>query len=292
MPSLVEPRSWNEVPVVTSAGPGDELLSVDRDLIITLFKTHGVVLFRSFLIGVDRFQAFVRQYSHEQIRYPGVLRRPVSKDERVQTVDTSMDAIPLHSELSHTPFRPDICWFYCVHAPLQGGHTILCDGSLVASALPPSTRELLDGRMLRYRRTVSVSYLCRMLGTSDPKAVQQFLVGAKGTYYQLRGAEVSQDFLCPVFDRPKYLNSLAFTNNVIHNYRQGNALTYPTLEDGSTIPSQVIATVRDAAESCTFEIHWRDRDLLMFDNTRFMHGRHRIVGSERVIWTQFSSASL
>jgi alpha-ketoglutarate-dependent taurine dioxygenase len=292
MPSVVEPRSWNEVPTVTSAGPADELLSVDTGLITSLFKTYGVVLFRSFVVGIDRFQALAGQYSFAQVRYPSDLRRPVSEDRSVQTVDVTMDAIPLHSELSHTPFRPDICWFHCVRAPADGGETTLCDGSLLSSALPHATRDLLAGRMLRYRRRTSVSFLYRMLGTSDAAAIQQFLEGADGKYYRVRGSEVSQNFVCPVFDTPKYLNEPVFANNIIHNDRPGKALRYPTLEDGTTIPSQAIASIRDAAKSCTFDIHWEDGDLLMFDNTRFMHGRRRIIGPDRVIWTQFSCASL
>jgi Taurine catabolism dioxygenase TauD, TfdA family len=118
---------------------------------------------------------------------------------------------------------------------------------------------------------------------------QELLAGSKGKYYQVRGTELSQDFLAPVFHIPNYLNTLAFANNIIHNYRTGKVLDYPTLEDGSIIPSHVIASIRDTAKTCTFEIKWRDGDLLMFDNTRFMHGRRHIIDSDRLIWTQFAS---
>jgi alpha-ketoglutarate-dependent taurine dioxygenase len=288
MPLLVQPHSWDEIPIITASGHRDELLAVDRDLVIDQFTTHGVVLFRSFAIGIKRFQTIVRSYSQEQIRYPGVSRHSVSKDGRVQTVNVSAGAIPLHSELSHTPFRPDICWFNCVHAPLQGSQTILCDGSLLASKLPSSTRNLFHGRMLRYRRTTSISFLYRLLGTMDRTAVQELLAGSRGRHYQVRGAEVRQDFLAPALHTPKYHNALAFANNILHNYRPGRPLNYPTFENGSIIPEYAIVSVRQAAQACTFQIQWRDDDLLMFDNTRFMHGRRHIVDSDRVIWTQFS----
>jgi alpha-ketoglutarate-dependent taurine dioxygenase len=290
MPALAEPKSWNEVPVVTASGPADELLSVDRDLVISQFAAHGVVLFRSFSIDIDAFRAVVRLYSDEQIRYPGVSRRSVSPDGTVQTVHVSMNPIPLHSELSHTPFRPDICWFYCVRAPSRGSQTTLCDGSLLASALPSSTRGLLESRMLRYRQMVSISYLYRLLGTKDTAAVRELLEGPHGQHYQLRGTEVSQDFAAPALHIPKFLSTPVFANNILHNYRQGKALTYPTFDDGEAIPEDVILSIRDLAKSRTFEIQWRDADLLMFDNTRFMHGRRRIVDSDRLIWTQFSDA--
>jgi hypothetical protein len=109
MAYVVRPHSWDEVPIVAASGQRDELLAVDSDLIIDRFTTHGVVLFRSFTIGIERYQALVRGYSQERIRYPGVSRAAVSKDGKIQTVKASVDAIPLRSELSHTPFRPDIC---------------------------------------------------------------------------------------------------------------------------------------------------------------------------------------
>jgi alpha-ketoglutarate-dependent taurine dioxygenase len=290
MPALAEPKSWNEIPVVTATGPADELLSVDRDLIVSQFATHGVVLFRSFSIDIDAFRAVVRLYSDEQIRYPGVSRRSVSQDGTVQTVHVSMNPIPLHSELSHTPFRPDICWFYCVRAPARGSQTTLCDGSLLAAALPSSIRELLEPRNLRYRQTVSISFLHRLLGTKDAAAVRELLASPLGQYYRLRGTEVSQDFAAPALHIPKFLDTPVFANNIIHNYRRGKVLTYPTFEDGEAIPEDVIVSIRDLAKGCTFEIGWCDADLLMFDNTRFMHGRRRIVDADRLIWTQFSDA--
>jgi alpha-ketoglutarate-dependent taurine dioxygenase len=291
MPSSAEPCSGNEIPVVTASGRGDELLSVDRDLVVSQFVTHGVVLFRSFSIGLERFRGIVRCFSGGQIRYPGVSRRSVSDDGTVQTVPVSMNPIPLHSELSHTPFRPDICWFYCVHAPVHGSQTTLCDGSLLASVLPTATRDLLQHSMLRYRRTTSISFLCRLLGTKDVAAVRKLLAAVpQGQYYRVQGTDVSQDFLAPALHVPNYLNRRVFANNILHNYRPGKTLIYPTFADGSTIPEHIIVGIRDAAKTCTIELQWRDGDLLMFDNTRFMHGRRRIIDPDRLIWTQFSDA--
>lgn len=290
MPSSAEPCSWDRVPVVTATGPGDELLSVDRDLVVSQFVAHGVVLFRAFSIDLDRFRRVVRRFSGEQIRYPGISRRSVSDDGMVQTVPVSLNPIPLHSELSHTPFRPDICWFHSVHAPVQGSQTTLCDGSLLASVLPTSTRDLLEHSMLRYRRTTSIAFLYRLLGTKDAAAVRKLLAGEQGQYYRVQGTEVSQDFLAPALHLPRYLNTRVFANNILHNYRPGKTLEYPTFADGSAIPEHVIVSIRDAAKACTFEVQWCDRDLLMFDNTRFMHGRRRIIDPDRLIWTQFSDA--
>ena len=292
MSTLVEPREWNQVPLVIATTRSDDLLSVDRETILRQFKTHGAVLFRSFSIGVDRFQTLVKSFSNRRVPYPGGNRDTVSEDGMMQTVDLGRNAGKLHSELSHTPFRPDICWFNCVKAPAQGGQTTLCDGSLIAAALPSRTREILEGRLLRYRRTMAEGFLERILSIEDPAKLPEALrTDPAGEHYEMRGEEVVQDFLAPALHMPKFLPELAFANNVMHNFRPGSPLLYPTFEDGSSIPEELITSVCDTAQRYTFDVEWQDEDLLMFDNTRFMHGRRAILDPHRTIWTQFSDAA-
>ncbi|HEX3473133.1 MAG TPA: TauD/TfdA family dioxygenase [Silvibacterium sp.] len=270
----------------------EELLSVDRNTVVTYFKMHGAVLFRSFSIGVEKLQAFVKAYSKAQISYPGNQRAPISPDGTVQTVDVSAGPIPLHSELSHTPFRPDVCWFYCVTAPTSGSETILCDGSLLASELPVSIVQLFESNMLRYRRTTTIAFLERLLGIKGADALREFLnAGSYGQFYEMQGKEVRQDFVAPALREAKFLDRPVFANNIIHNYRPGKPLLYPTFANGSIIPEDLVVTLQQIAQRYTFEIQWRDDDLLMFDNTRLMHGRHAIADSRRTIWTQFSDAN-
>jgi alpha-ketoglutarate-dependent taurine dioxygenase len=277
--------------MIIADGPHDELLSVDRSAVLSYFMKHGVVLFREFTVGVESFQFFVNSYSKAQLSYPGGDRVPVSLDGKVQTVAGSTGSIRLHSELSHTPFRPDICWFYCVVAPAHGSETILCDGSLVASELPAWIVEQFEQNLLRYRWTTSIVFLQQLVGTRDAAALRSFVeTGPHADFYDIRGDEVRQDFVAPALQKPKFSDELAFANNIIHNFRIGNPLLYPTFADGSLIPERLIVTIRDLTEHLTFGVQWRDGDLLMFDNTRFMHGRRTITDPSRTIWTQFSDA--
>lgn len=291
MAGVAPPRSRTEVPVISATRPADDLLSIDRAVIMDRFRADGVVLFRSFSINLDRFQAMVAAYSSDQITYPGSQRSTVSRNGKVQTVSAGAGSIPLHSELSHTPFRPDICWFHCVRAPTAGSQTTLCDGAGLVSAFSPDIRDRLAGRMLRYRRTRPISYIARLLGTTDTARFRKFITRSYGQYYRIQGEQVRQDFRTPALSFPKYLAAPVFANNVLHNFRRGRPLRYPTFGDGSTIPESLILQIRDIARRRTMEVTWRDGDLLMFDNTRFMHGRRAIVDQRRTIWTQFSNTS-
>jgi alpha-ketoglutarate-dependent taurine dioxygenase len=286
-----EPNSKFPIPVITASQPDEELSSVRLDKIIGQFKVHGALLFRSFAVGLAGFQTLVHSCSSYCISYPAEHRKRVSPHSTVQTVAAGNEALPLHSELSHTPFRPDVCWFYCVKAPMRGSETTLCDGARLATLLPSHASEVLKGRLLRYRRAVSPMYWRALMGVSTVSQVREFIrVDPRGEFFQIRGNQVLQDFVAPSLHIAKFIDARIFANNILHNSREGATLTYPTFEDGTTIPNSLISEIGEVARECTIDLRWRDQDLLMLDNTRFMHGRRAIVDPERTIWTQFTNA--
>ena len=136
--------------------------------------------------------------------------------------------------------------------------------------------------MLRHRRTTSIVFLERLLGTTDAAAMQKWLgSGSHSQFYEIHGKAVRQDFVAPALHNAKFLKKPVFANNIIHNFRPGKPLLYPTFDDGTSIPEQLIVDIRDIARRFTFEIQWSDQDLLMFDNTRFVHGRRTIIDPNR-----------
>jgi hypothetical protein len=162
---------------------------------------------------------------------------------------------------------------------------------MLAASLPRSVCDVLEPRTLRYARTVPVEYLQRLLGTTEPARLHTFLTAdAAGQYFKLNGDKVRQDFLAPALSRAKFLRAPVFANNIIHNFRPGRPLLYPTFEDGGVIPEPLIHSIREAADRCIVSVQWQDEDLLMLDNTRYLHGRRAVVDPDRAIWTQFSDA--
>jgi alpha-ketoglutarate-dependent taurine dioxygenase len=294
MPKLIKPASEQEVPTIIPEDSRDELALVDRELVVNQFKTHGVVLFRSFPLGIDRFQACVKAYSSSRLSYPGSQRsnrKNVSQDGIVQRVAGGTGALPLHSELAHTPFRPDVCWFYCVKAPEMGSETTLCDGLLLLSALSKPTIRRLEHRRLRYRRRVPLSFWRNLLGIRSTCEVRDFLrTSPKGQFFKMQDSDIYQDFVTPCLHIAKFLNARVFANNMLYNFRKGHELRYPTFGNMVSIPNDLILEVSSVARRCTIDVRWHDADLLMFDNTRFMHGRRAVLDRQRTIWTQFSDA--
>jgi len=63
---------------------------------------------------------------------------------------------------------------------------------------------------------------------------------------------------------------------------------FPLLDDMTPVLESALQAIKAAADALTVEIEWRDGDVLMLDNTRFMYGRTAIDGSrERRIATFF-----
>jgi hypothetical protein len=120
------------------------------------------------------------------------------------------------------------------------------------------------------------------MGVSMISQVREFIrVDRLGRFFQIYGNQVHQDFVAQPLHLPKFLDTRVFANNILHNFRQGIPLTYPTFEDGATIPEDLVLEIGAAAGNCVIDLQWRDQDLLMLDNTRFMHGRRAIIDPKR-----------
>jgi len=128
------------------------------------FRRHGALLFRGFSPGIDEFRSFTEQFCQYFIAYPGSKRDSVGNETNIQTVDVEKKAIRLHSEMSYSPVRPDLAWFFCVVPPRQGGATTLCDGIAMAEALPGALREWLQNKRLRYKAELDRRTWHRMFG--------------------------------------------------------------------------------------------------------------------------------
>ena len=67
---------------------------------------------------------------------------------------------------------------------------------------------------------------------------------------------------------------------------------FPLYEDGSLIEDQICDQIARVSDKLTAAHRWQAGDILMLDNSRFMHGRNPVDDPDsRVIWTQFGYAS-
>lgn len=102
------------------------------------------------------------------------------------------------------------------------------------------------------------------------------------------GDRVIRGFGRPLLHKPMFCDELAFANFLLFARDYQHVDNFPVLEDGSSVPDEWMAAVREAAAPITHDVVWQADDILILDNSRFMHGRKAITDPEnRMIASYF-----
>lgn len=266
------------------------ILDIDTAWIIDLYKTHGALLFRGFGVDVAHFGRFAKQFCKTSVVNESPGRQAVDAAANVYTVDAGSGAFSLHPELSREPWKPDIAFFGCLSAPRRGGRTTICDGVALVREMPEAVRRGLEGRRLLYIKPAWPALLHYWLGTAEPTDAQLAAPPAECPYFFRRYPDsgILRVFSRPALHRPMFIDQPAFGNFLLFARFNHGRSDHPVLDDGRPVPDPWLQAIRAAGERLSAEIDWNAGDVLMLDNTRFMHGRTAIVDpAERIILTYF-----
>jgi hypothetical protein len=159
--------------------------------------------------------------------------------------------------------------------------------------MPQDVRQGLTGRRFVHLKPTWPELLQFWLGDSDPS--DELLANPPSTcpYAFERTAQgLIRSFSRPALNRPMFIDEPAFANFVLFSRFNRNLRNYPLLDDRKPIPEPWLQAIRIAAHETSAEVAWRRGDVVMLDNTRFMHGRTAIVdAAERKIATFFGYLS-
>jgi alpha-ketoglutarate-dependent taurine dioxygenase len=276
------------VPLALVAGDDAPLEQADAAAIRSLIETEGAVLLRGFATTVEGFAALARSLCTTSVFNESPNREALGDGVGVQSVDLGSDPFPLHPELAREPWRPDLAMFACLDPPAIGGQTNVCDGIAIAEGLPAELRRELEGKRLFYIRPASPEMLRYWLGTDRPD--DALLAGpppACPYWFRRSPRGLLRGFTRPVLEptlfqgRPAFANFLLFARDYLHLKR------IPLL-DGQAFDDDMVDTIRSIARSLSYSHRWQQGDVLLLDNSRFMHGRKAIaVAGERRIATYF-----
>jgi hypothetical protein len=275
--------------VLVTAEGETGLLDVDRDTIVELYKAHGALLFRGFGAGVPAFRDFARQFCTTAVVNESPGRSPIDPASHIHTVDKGLGPFSLHPELSREPWKPDAAFFACLSAPSSGGATTICDGVELVRAMPEVVRRGLEGRRLLHVKDTWPELLQFWLGSPDPDDAT-LADPPSWCPYSFRRIEgdVVRIFSRPALHRPMFVDAPCFGNFLLFARFNNKRIGYPLLDDGRPVPDPWLEAVRDAGDALKAEIAWQPGNVLMLDNSRFMHGRTAIVDpGERLIATFF-----
>lgn len=277
-------------PYVLIVAQGEtSLLEVDPALITDLYKAHGALLLRGFEANLDDFRHFTAQFCSASVFNESPDRLLLDEAHNVQSVNGGQAPFPLHPELSREPWKPDICFFFCLNPPREQGATTLCDGVELVRHLPPEVRRGLEGRRLLYAQPAPPKLLEYWLGTAAPSDAQLAAPPAHCPYSFVRAAgRVIRAFTRPALHRPMFTDAPAFGNFLLFARYHNGRTNFPALDNGQPVPDAWVEAAKRTGDRLSAEVAWRKGDLLMLDNTRFMHGRTAIVDAdERLIASYF-----
>jgi alpha-ketoglutarate-dependent taurine dioxygenase len=211
--------------------------------------------------------------------------------------------ISMHSELSYAHRWPARLAFFCEAAADTGGATPVLDAALWLEKLDPEVRAAFAGGV----RYVQNLHGGRGLGkswqetfeTQDRAEVEAFLSGtaAEWEWRADRSLRISQ--LRPATTRHPSTGTEVWFNQSDQWHPAGlgddtAAELYEVLSeeelpqsvtfaDGSPIPGEYVAQIRDRGLAAAVDVDWHAGDLLLVDNVLAAHGRRPFTGSRRVL---------
>lgn len=289
MAQLVPPQPGRPLVLVEPAG-AETLAQLDHDAVLAQYKAHGALLLRGFDADLAQFHAFAKQFSRTAVVNESPGRTALDPAKSLYSVDGGTNAFALHPELSREPWKPDLAMFGCLSAPGTGGQTTVCDGIALVQALPDEVRNGLTGRRLIYLKGVWPELLQFWLGTATPDDALLRNPPPTCPYKFMRMADgrIARYFSRPALHQPMFADELAFGNFLLFARFNNGRGDFPLLDDMRPVPEAWLQAIKATAERLTHAVEWQQGDVVMLDNTRFMHGRTAIIDpAERQIATYF-----
>ncbi len=266
------------------------ILDIDRDAIVECYKANGAILFRGFGTDLSQFNAFAKQFCSTSVVNESPGRALLDGENAIYSVDGGTNAFSLHPELSREPWKPDLAMFSCLAAPGHGGQTTICDGIELVKALPEVVRAGLNGRRLVYVKATWPELLEFWLGTENPTddLLKSPPPECPYGFMRLNDGRIARHFSRPALHKPMFSDELAFGNFLLFARFNNGRVGFPLLDDYTPVPDEWLYAIRDIGEARSIGIEWAKGDLLMLDNSRYMHGRTAIIEAQsRQIATYF-----
>ena len=273
---------------LVQAASGESLESIDPEQIIDHLRDTAVLV-RGYVPGIPAFNAFAKKFCAVSVFNESPNRLVLDGENNIQSVNLGSEPFPLHPELSREPWKPDLCFFHCIDAPREGGETTYCDGVDLVRRLPAEVRAALENRSLLYVQPAPPAILQFWLGTSEPTDAMLTNPPSHCPYkFRRIGTQLIRYFSYPALHKTMLSNELAFGNFLLfaRYYLQSDGI--PLFDDGSIVPDWIVDAIQAAADPITFNAEWQPGDLLILDNSRFMHGRNAITEpGDRLIASYF-----
>ena len=276
--AIINPAGHLGEPFTIAARRGEALDDLPRAGIVDRYKRDGALLLRGFGADLAAFARFARRFCPTAVVNESPGRETLDPVNHIYSVDSGTGAFPLHPELSREPWKPDVALFCCLSAPGEGGETTICDGIELVRELPAEVREGLGRHRLVYGMGTWPALFDYWLGTAEPSDAQLAAPppGCPYRFSRLADGRIVRHFERPALHQPMFCDAPAFGNFLLFARYHNGRRDFPLLDTMRPVPDAWVEAVKAAGDRLTHTIAWQHGDVLMLDNTRFMHGRRAI----------------
>ena len=261
---------------------GQKILDLPRNEIIQLFEKYGVIIFKDFGKISDNILEFSNKYT---LSYANDAQRREKKmgSDKLHGVDEGNLEMPMHSEASYSPAWPEIIWFYCNLAPKNSGQTTVCDGQSIYKNLNASEKKFFLENQILY--DLKIPYGEEIFKNKNSKnKLKPWHIdhpGVKDCFINFSKKEIVFKLKRYAINKLNYTDKLAFVNHLQIILNRDPQVLNITMENGKKVPPKIMKKVKKVSDDLTVDINWKNHDLCMIDNRRFMHGRREINSSEK-----------
>lgn len=297
----------NFVNLISVCGSKDPQ-QLSREQVLGVLDTHGVALIRDSEFDLDAFETFsgalCNDFHHVGTR---VKLKADTGDGYSTEVHRQNFTLLSHSEGTYRPWppAPELCFFYCLSAPAaKGGETTLVDGIQFLEAMPGRLLEQFTQSDIIYEMNWQPDRWQAEFQVDNSSELEKLLNKHPGLQYELSGEDLNLRYKTSAISqarcgRPAFANALlAHLPRITHPaYQQNKVYTKSSnhvyFENGEEISDEIINTLIDIQDKLMYLHEWRPFDLLVIDNTRFMHGRRMTIEDcERVLLSRFGSPAV
>ncbi|RSN44302.1 hypothetical protein DMH12_31720 [Streptomyces sp. WAC 04229] len=290
-------------------GGPEELTARLRDMgperLAQLLTEERGLVFRGFGVTPDHLDGVLDLLLPNRLAYVhgNSPRTKVGSNVYTSTEYPQEFTISMHNEMSYAHAWPARLAFYCQIQPGSGGATPVVDAALWLDSLDAEVRDAFAGGV-RYVQNLHDGY---GLGkswqdtfeTTSRQDVEAFLepTGAQWEWKADGGLRVVS--IRPATTRHPATGAEVWFNQADQWHPAGLgddtaaalAQILPeddlpqnvTFADGSPIPAEYVAQIRDRGLEHAVDVDWRTGDLLLIDNILLAHGRRPFTGERRVL---------
>lgn len=270
------------------------------------YKKHGVILLRGGEMTLEKFEE-IANYFCDKFHHVGgraAMRQDQGDGFTTGVWAGNMDKLA-HTEGSYRPaiHRPDTAFFCCIVPPsASGGETTLFDGAEMLLHLPKDLVRRFKEQGIIYEMTWGPERWSAEFDVENETQLRKYLARFPEAHYSLDNGTLHLFYSAPAIFSVDGIE--AFANGILNHlpaidhpaYAHSTIYTKPSnrvcFGDGEALSSEIYNLLIDAQDKAMYKHQWQKHDVVIINNTRYMHGRTMTTEAcERTLISRFGKTA-